>query len=169
MVSFEAEIEKTHKEGEKYGWTYILIPVEVAQQINPGVKTGYRVKGKIGNHVCKQTGIMPVGGGKFMLALNAKMRKDISEKVGDKVLVSLELDTEEPPFSEELLEALTYDVTAENFFNALTKGNRRYFSSWVESAKTFETKSKRIFMTVEACAKGMKFGEMMHYYKKNQL
>jgi hypothetical protein len=166
MVSFTAEIEKTHKSGEKYGWTYILIPVEMAQQINPCVKTGYRVKGKIGNHECKQTVIMPVGEGRFMLALNAKMRKDIKEKVGDEVMVALELDTEEPPFSEDFLEALTYDTAAENFFNTLTKGNKRYFSNWIESAKTFETKSKRIFMSVEACAKGMNFGEMIRFHKK---
>lgn len=168
-VSFEAVIEKTHKEGEKYGWTYVLVPVNMAQEINPGIRTGYRVKGKIGDYECKQTVILPIGGGSFMMALNAQMRKGIAEKVGDTILLQLELDTEEPPFSKDLLEALTYEMAAENFFNSLTKGNKRYFSTWIESAKTFETKSKRIYMTVEACAKGMKFGEMIRYYKKNPL
>lgn len=169
MVSFELEILKTHKEGEKYGWIYVLIPAEIAQQINKGVKVAYRVKGKVGDYEGKQMGILPAGEGSYILALNAHMRKSISQSVGEKISLSLALDPEEPLMSAELLEALTYDNVAESFFKSLSKGNQRYFSNWVEMAKTVETKSKRIYMCLEGLSKGMAFGRMINYFKKNPL
>lgn len=169
MVIFEAVIEKTLQEGEKYGWTYVIIPAPVAQQINPGVKTIYRVKGRVGAYNCRQVALLPCGEGKYMLPLNAAMRKEIGRGVGETMQLFLEIDTEEPPMSAELLEALSYDRAAENFFLSLSKSHQRYYSNWVDSAKTFETKSKRLAMSVEGCARGMDFGKMMRHFKKKPL
>lgn len=169
MVTFEAIIERTWQEGEKYGWTYVIIPTPVAQQINPGVKTVYRVKGRIGGHHCRQVALLPYGEGNYILPLNAAMRKDIEEGVGETLQLSLEVDPEEPAMSAELLEALSYDTAAESFFLSLSKSHQRYYSNWIDSAKTFETKSKRLAMAVEGCARGMDFGKMMRHFKKNPL
>lgn len=169
MVTFETTIERTLQDGEKYSWTYVIIPAEVAQQINPGVKTIYRVKGRIGAHTCRQVALLPCGKGDYMLLLNATMRKEIGSGVGEPVQLLLEIDREEEPLSAELLETLSYDTAAENFFLSLSKSQQRYYSNWVGSAKTFETKSKRLAMTIEGCARGMDFGKMMRHFKKNPL
>lgn len=169
MVTFEAIIERTQQEGEKYGWTYVIIPVPVAQQMNPGVKIVYRVKGRIGGHECRQVALLPYGEGSYILPLNAAMRKDIVQGVGETLLLSLEVDPEEPAMSAELLEALSYDTASESFFLSLSKSHQRYYSNWIDSAKTFETKSKRLAMSIEGCARGMDFGKMMRHFKKNPL
>jgi hypothetical protein len=36
MIQFNAIIEKFGKLGENTGWTYILIPEALAQELNPG-------------------------------------------------------------------------------------------------------------------------------------
>ena len=36
MINFNAEIEKFDTKGEKTGWTYVFIPVNIANQIMPG-------------------------------------------------------------------------------------------------------------------------------------
>ncbi len=169
MITFEAIIERTSQEGEKYGWTYVLLPAPLAQLINPGVKTIYRVKGRIGAHNCRQVAVLPCGEGNYMVPLNAAMRKEIGCAVGETVQISLETDTEEPPVSAELLEALSYDTAAESFFLSLSKSHQRYYSSWIDSAKTFETKSRRLAMAVEGCARGMDFGKMMRHFRNNSL
>lgn len=169
MVTFEAIIERTLQGGEKYGWTYVIIPVAVAQQINPGVKVIYRVKGRVGEHHCRQVALLPCGEGNYMLPLNAAMRKEIGRGIGEKVQISLEIDLEEPAMSAELLETLSYDTAAESFFLSLSKSHQRYYSNWIDSAKTFETKSRRLAMAVEGCARGMDFGKMIRHFKKNPL
>ncbi len=167
MVTFDAIIEKTLQSGEKYGWTYVIIPASVAQEINPGVKTIYRVKGRVGELDCRQVSLLPCGEGKYMLPLNAGMRKKMRCVLGESVRLSLEVDPEEPAMSAELLESLSYDTAAENFFLSLSKSHQRYYSNWIDSAKTFETKSRRIAMAVEGCARGMDFPGMMRHFKRN--
>ena len=44
MIKFTATILKFDKQGEKTGWTYIIIPSEMAQQLYPGNKKSFRVK-----------------------------------------------------------------------------------------------------------------------------
>nr|MBP8249452.1 DUF1905 domain-containing protein [Chitinophagales bacterium] len=38
-------IKKFGTMGEKTGWTYVEIPSDIAEELNPGIKTSYRVKG----------------------------------------------------------------------------------------------------------------------------
>ena len=47
MVKFSTTILKFDKQGEKTGWTYITIPAKIAQQLNPGNKKSFRVKGRL--------------------------------------------------------------------------------------------------------------------------
>lgn len=36
MIKFSASIQKFEAQGEKTGWTYILIPANTAGKMNPG-------------------------------------------------------------------------------------------------------------------------------------
>ena len=47
MVSYSTTILKFDEQGEKTGWTYIVIPSAIAQKLKPGNKKSFRVKGKL--------------------------------------------------------------------------------------------------------------------------
>ena len=46
-------------------------------------------------------------------------------------------------------------------FKALPRSHQNYYSNWIESAKTIQTKTKRVLMTMEAMAKKQTFPEML--------
>jgi hypothetical protein len=47
MIRFETIIKRFLSQGEKTGWTYIEIPVEIAQKLKPGNKKSFRAKGRL--------------------------------------------------------------------------------------------------------------------------
>jgi uncharacterized protein YdeI (YjbR/CyaY-like superfamily) len=52
---------------------------------------------------------------------------------------------------------------AKKKFESLTRSHQMYFSKWIESAKTLETKTKRISLTIQAMEKNLNFGEMLRW------
>ena len=82
MVLFSTTIHKFDKQGEKTGWTYLEIPADIAQQLVPGNKKSFRVKGKLDNHSIKGVALLPMGGGTFIMPLNSAMRKGIGKRQG---------------------------------------------------------------------------------------
>lgn len=169
MVAFEAEIKRFDKNGEKTGWYYIDLPFDLAQKIKPGIKTAYRVKGNLGPYAIRQVALVPIGEGNFIIALNSEMRKNIKKQLGDKILVSLEAETEEMPLSDDLLASLELEPEALEKFNSFPKSHQRYYSNWVDSAKTFETKTKRIQMCIYGLSHNMDYGQMIRHFKKESL
>ena len=81
-VQFTTTIHKFDKQGEKTGWTYIEIPADVAQKMKPGNKKSFRVKGKLDSFNISGIALLPMGGGVFIMALNATMRKGIGKRHG---------------------------------------------------------------------------------------
>jgi hypothetical protein len=161
MVTFKAIILQFDRQGEKTGWSYISIPEEIAAEIKPGVKKSFRVKGKLDNHPISKTSLLPMGGGDFILPLNADIRKAIHKKKGAMLNVQLQEYKQPVPICKELLECLKDAPEAKKKFTALPGSHQRYYSKWIESAKTVETKSKRIAMTINAMEKNMSYGEML--------
>jgi Domain of unknown function (DUF1905) len=47
VLSFTTAISQFAQQGEKTGWTYIVVPAAIAGKLNPGVKKSYRVKGRL--------------------------------------------------------------------------------------------------------------------------
>jgi hypothetical protein len=165
MVHFTTTIKKFDKQGEKTGWTYIQVLAKEAELLNPGVKTSYRVTGKLDDFAIAKVAILPTGDGSFILPLNAAIRKNIRKGKGDTLQVQLELDKEPLALDPDFLECLQDDPEALHFFQSLAKGHQNYFSKWIESAKTSPTKAKRIAMAVTALSKGMGFPEMLRAQK----
>jgi hypothetical protein len=168
MVTFTTTLLQFDQQGEKTGWTYIEIPADIAQKIKPGNKKAFRVKGKLDNFAIKAVAVMPMGGGNFILAVNATMRKGIGKRKGAMVKVQLQEDKAEIPLNAELLDCLKDDPDAQAGFNKLTKGHQQYFSKWIESAKTEATKTKRLAQAMNALAKGWGYPEMMRAAKKEK-
>ena len=54
------------------------------------------------------------------------------------------------------------------FFKTLPGSHQRYFSKWIDSAKTEPTKAKRIAQTVNALAKNLGYAEMLRALKKEK-
>jgi hypothetical protein len=161
MIRFNTTLLRFDKKGEKTGWTFIEISASQAKKLKPDTKVGYRVKGKLDSHVIAQVAIMPMGEGTFILPINGKMRKAIGKKAGDKVKVELEADDSKVILSPDLMACLKDEPGALAEFKKLPGSHQKYFSRWVESAKTANTKTKRIVMTVEAMAKKLDFGAML--------
>lgn len=167
MVSFTTTLLQFEQQGEKTGWTYIEIPADIAQQLKPGNKKSFRVKGKLDNFTIKAVAIMPMGGGSFILAVNAAMRKGIGKRKGAMVKVQLQEDKAAIPLDAELLACLQDDPDAKAHWDTLTKGHQLYFSKWIESAKTEATKTNRLTKTMVALGKGWGYPEMIRAAKKD--
>ena len=165
MVLFTTTIMKFDEQGDKTGWTYIIIPAEIAQQLKPGNKRSFRVKGFLDNYQFEGISLLPKGGGDFIMPLNATIRKSIRKRKGAMLLVNMEPDQQPLQRPEWLTECLEYEPEALDFFNKLPKSHQNYFIKWIESAKTKVTKAKRIAQTVTACAFSRHYGEMVKSLK----
>jgi len=166
MISFVTSIQKFGKQGEKTGWTYILVPSELAEKLQPGSRKGFRVKGKIDQHPFKMVSLLPMGGGDFIMTLNASMRKAIKKQKGAEVSVRMEVDHGEIVPPKELMDCLADEPKAMEVFQKLPGSHRNYYINWIRSAKTEPTIAKRIAATVTAMEKGWDFGQMLRAMKK---
>lgn len=161
MVIYTTTILRFELMGEKTGWMYIEVPANIAQELNPGQKKSYRVKGKLDNYSIEKVALLPMGEGLFIIPFNAEMRKGTGKKTGAKLTVSLELDKRTIPINAELLACLADEPAALNFFNSLPKSHQGYFSKWIDTAKTDSTKAKRITESVNGLLQHKNFSTML--------
>lgn len=166
MIKFTATLEKFAEQGEKTGWTFFVVPAEIAQKLKPGMKKSFRVKGKLDGFAVKQVALVPMGGGDFILPVNAAIRKGIGKRKGAQLAVQLEADDSAIAISADLLACLENDPKAREHFNQLPKGEQNYFSKWIDSAKTAPTKEKRILFALKAFSHGLRFGPAMRALKE---
>ena len=169
MIDFTATLNQFADQGEKTGWTYIEIPADLAQQLKPGTKKSFRVKGKLDNYKISGVALLPMGNGSFIMAVNATMRKGIGKKKGAMVKVKLEVDKKEFQFNKDFMECLADEPAAAEFFQTLAGSHQRYFSKWIDEAKTLQTKTKRIAWAVTALSKKQGYPEMLRSHQKNNL
>jgi hypothetical protein len=165
MIRFEAILQQFASNGEKTGWTYIEISAAQAKKLKPDNKRSFRVKGKLDSYSYANIGLLPMGEGDFIMAINATIRKAIKKSRGAKVKVQMELDLSEKPLSTDLMECLGDEPKAIKKFNSLPPSHQKYFSNWIESAKTDSTKTKRITQSVIALAQGFGYSEMIRRNK----
>ena len=169
MISYNTTLLRFYKKGEKTGWTFIEISAAQAKKLKPDSKVSFRVKGKLDSHKISQVAILPMGDGDFILAVNGKMRKAIGKKAGDKVRVTLEVDESKVILSHDMMACLKDEPAALAAFKKLPGSHQKYFSKWIESAKTSNTKTKRIVMAVTALARNLNFPEMLRANRDNKL
>ncbi len=169
MIQFNAVIKKFAKQGEKTGWSYIDIPEEIATQIKPNYKKSYRVKGSLDNYKIERTSLIPMGGGSFIIPINATIRKALGKRQGATIKVTLTEDSRAVQINETFLICLADEPRALEFFNSLPGSHRNYFSKWIESAKTEETRANRIARAVTTLSRKLGYGEMMRMAKEEKL
>lgn len=163
MITLESEIKKYGNHADKTGWSYVEIPLDIADRLKPGNARSFRVRGRLDDTVVEGVALIPVGGGEFILPVNQTMRRQLGKSAGDGLVLSLEEDTtfkvDMPPEMEVALqhngEGL-YDR-----FMELAPSHRSYFIKYFNEAKTEATQTKRLLMLVEAMELKLDFGAMI--------
>lgn len=148
MVTIKTSIKKFGKMGEKTGWSYVEISATQANKIKADYKRSYKVKGSIDEVQVSLTAMIPMGEGAFIIPLKAALRKKLGKSAGDKVVLKLEEDHKEYQLDKELILCMKEEPLAMNKFKKLPRSHQNYYSKWVESAKTPETKSRRIGVVI---------------------
>jgi len=162
MITFKAEIERFAEMGEKTGWTYVFIPLAIANMIKPDCRKSYRVKGRLDHIEIEGIALVPMGEGNFIMALNAGIRKQLKKDLGGVLELALEEDT---TFKIEVPEDLEVCLSDEphllkNFLKQ-PKSHQNWYINWLNSAKTEATRTKSIVKIVLAMDKDWDFGTMM--------
>ncbi|MEO5581538.1 MAG: YdeI/OmpD-associated family protein [Saprospiraceae bacterium] len=165
MIEFKARLEKFGSNKDKTGWTYVVIPSQKAQLLT-SQKTTFRIKGSIDQHKIKQVAILPSGEGNFILAVNAGMRKFILKKPGEEVVLKIDIDHSELLPDQDFLDCLYELPRAVKTFEALPKSHQNYFTKWIQTAKTPDTKANKIAMAIDALSRGLRFNEMLREKKR---
>jgi len=161
MVQFISDILKFREQGEKTGWTYVEVPAVAIRKLKPGFKKSFRVKGKLDGFTIKGVALLPMGGGRFIMPINAAMRKGTGKRYGDKLHLDLEADDSGLKLNAELMICLAEEPSALKFFKQFPKSQQGYFSKWIDCAKTEPTKVKRIALSVNALLRGQNYPEMI--------
>ncbi|MEO6692396.1 MAG: YdeI/OmpD-associated family protein [Saprospiraceae bacterium] len=151
---------KFDQKGEKTGWTYILIKSELSNQLNPNIKKSYRINCTIDSLKDLEFSILPIGDGDFIIPIKKDLQVKLKKKVGDKVNIIISLNSNENQMDKDFIEFLETEPKAKEFFKSLVGSHQRYFSKWIESAKTPITKANRIAKVVEALSKRRGFNEI---------
>ena len=168
MIRFSAVIKRFGSQGEKTGWTYIEVPQELAVQLQPNSRKSFRVKGKLDSYAFSMLALLPMKASGYIMTLNAATRKGIKKSAGATVQVQMDLDkgTIQPP--PELVECLADEPEAKAYYESLPQGHRNYFSNWIRSAKTEETKARRIAAAINAFVHKWDYGQMIREMKKGE-
>ena len=168
MIKFSAILLKFSEQGEKTGWTYIEVPAEIAQRLKPNNKKSFRVKGYLDDYYFEGKALLPMGDGNFIMALKTEIRKAIGKRKGAVIAVKLEADDKPVTVNADLVKCLDDEPEASLFFETLTPGHQKYFSNWIDSAKTESTKATRIAHTITAMIMKEDFGKMLRRIKKER-
>jgi len=168
MVKFTATIHQFEQQGEKTGWTYIEVPADIAEQLKPGNKKSFRVKGKLDDHAISRIALLPMGGGRFILPLNAAMRKGTRKKKGSMLQVQLTVDNAPLDIPPEFLECLADEPKAGTFFKQLSLSHRNYFIKWLGGVKGEAAVAKRMAQAITALSKGQDFVAMARSHKADR-
>ena len=122
--------------------TGIVVPPKVVEQL--GSHKRPPVKVTINGHTYRST--IAVMGGRYMVGVSAENRSAAGVGAGDKVDVSVELDTEprEVKLPADFKKALAKHSAAKRHFEGLSYSKKRFFVLPIEGAKTAETRERRI-------------------------
>ncbi len=110
-----------------------------------------------------------MGSGNFIIPLKADIRKALGKRKGAIVSVKLEEDKRPVALNSEFMQCLADEPAALEYFNSLAGSHRNYFSKWIDTTKTNETKAARIARAVNALAHKLGYPEMMRMGKEEKL
>ncbi len=122
--------------------TGIIVPAEVIEELGHGKKPPVRVS--INDYEYRST--VAVMGGQYMISVSAAIRQDTGLTAGDPIDVELTVDTtpREVEMPADFDDALGAHPAAKTFFASLSNSLQRYHVDNINSAKTSDTRQRRI-------------------------
>lgn len=134
--------------------TGILVPEEAVEKLAAGKRAPVKVT--LNGFTYRST--IAVMGGMFLIPLSAERRTNAKVKGGDKLDVTLELDTEprEVELPDDLRKALSKEKAAMAFYEGLSYSAKLRYVAPVGQAKTEETRQRRIEKVVSDLKAGKK-------------
>ena len=128
--------------------TGIKIPEEIIEKLGGGKKP--LVKVTINNFTYRSA--VAVMGGAYMVGVNAENREAAKVKGGDKIDVTIELDTEERTIEipAELQKAFSKNAAAKKIFESLSNSKKKALTIPIANAKTDETRNRNIEKALSA-------------------
>jgi hypothetical protein len=148
-VSFTTTLEQFGKTA-----TGIAVPEDKVLALGAGKRVAVVVS--LGTYTYRTT-VGPYRG-QYLIPVAAEHREGAGLEAGDRVKVTLRLDTESrsldlPP---ELSAALKGKKAARDFFAALAPTYQKAYITWIESAKKPETRAARVERAAQALMEGRK-------------
>jgi hypothetical protein len=127
---------------------YVSIPAAVSKAI--GRRGIVPVIASVNEVAEMRASIIPCGGGRHRLRLNAATREAADAKLGGRLTVRLQVDDNPvaDPVPADLARALR-DVGAFDAFRGMPVGRQNHILSWLEAAVREATREKRIAQIVE--------------------
>ena len=139
QLSFHAELENWAE-----GMDYCAVPVPAAITEALGTKGPVLVMARINDSAEFQVSLFPVGGGQHYIRIKAKVRKETSTKVGDRIEVRFTVvDRAQVDIPEDLMNALRAEK-AEESFKSLSPGKQNFIVRRINEAAKPQTRAKRI-------------------------
>jgi hypothetical protein len=134
--------------------TGINVPDEVVEKLGAGKKPPVIVT--VNDYTYRNT--IAVMGGKFMIGVSADIRSKTGIKGGDKVKVTLELDTKprEVEVPADFQRLLDKNSKARQFFETLSYSNKQRYVLPLGQAKTEETRQRRMEKAINDLIEGKK-------------
>lgn len=161
MLKVRKRIEKFKNKGEKSSWRYLAITANQAKKLHSVNRKSFRVKGTIDHVPIHGIAVMPLGNGQYIIPLNANLRNQLQKESGDFVTLELILDTKIPPLNADLLMCINDEPLAASKFNQIPPSHQRYYSKWVEAAKTTSTQANRIARIINGLLNNYTFAEIL--------
>jgi len=95
--------------------------------------------------------LMPKGGGRYYILLNAEIRKKQSLKLGSEVRIDLKPDNSKygMPMPDEMQELLHQDPEGEQFFHQLTLGKQRSLLHLIGKPKSSQKRLEKALIILE--------------------
>jgi len=148
VQSFQAEIQPAG------GGAFVVVPFDVEEVFG---KKRVKVKATFDGEPYRGS-VMRMGGPDYLLIIRKDIRETIGKDVGDRVLVTIEEDTEprtvEVP--QDVQAALADEPAARDFFDGLAFSHQREYITWIEDAKREATRERRITKMMDLLREGKK-------------
>lgn len=132
--------------------TGICVPDEVVEKLGAGKKPPVHVT--VNDFTYRNT--IAVMGGNFMIGVSADIRSKTGIKGGDKVKVTLELDTKprEVEVPADFQQLLDENPKAKQLFDSLSYSNKQRYVLPMGQAKTEETRQRRMEKAIIELSEG---------------
>ncbi len=134
-------------------WAQIVLPRAASAKL--GSKARVPVTGTLDGFAFR-TSAFPTGTGTHQFMVNKAMQAGAKAAIGDRVKVTLEVDTQPRPVvvPVELERALARSKRAKELFEGFAPSHRREIAGYIAEAKQSETRQRRAAQTVEKLASG---------------